>query len=267
MTRQSAFARLLVLLLLPATFGCQTTRGVQEKSTLMPKEQAVQESTVTQKEQSIAAPKAEASLALKDAKDKSSYSIGLDMARDVKAQDLGLNVEPLIQGIRDGLQGNKPLLSDVELETVRQVFVKERLAARAKALGPVAERNFRDGEAFLQQNAKKEGVKTLSSGLQYRVLKSGTGSTPGPEQNVKAHYVVRSIDGTELDSSYKQETPPVFPVQGIIPAWAEALQLMKEGDKWELFAPSYLAYGEKGVGKAVGPLQTLIFEMELIGLH
>jgi len=267
MTRRSAFARLLVLLLLPATFGCQTTRGAQEKSTLMPKEQAVQESTVTQKEQSIAAPRVEVSLALKDAKDRSSYSIGLDMARDVKAQDLGLNVEPLIQGIRDGLQGNKPLLSDAELETVRQAFVKERLAARAKALGPVAEKNLREGDAFLQQNAKKEGVRTLPSGLQYRVLKSGTGSTPGPEQNVKAHYAVRSIDGAELDSSYKQETPPVFPVQGIIPAWAEALQLMKEGDKWELFAPSYLAYGEKGVGKAVGPLQTLIFEMELIGIH
>lgn len=254
MTRKTAFARLLVLLLLPAAFGCQTTRGVQE-------------GTGSPKEQAVAAPKVETPLSLKDQRDKSSYSLGLDVGTDLKAQDLALNVEPLLQGVRDGLQGNKPLLSDAELETVRQAFLKARLAASAKALGPEAEKNLNEGEAFLQANAKKDGVKTLPSGLQYRVLKSGDGASPGPGQNVRAHYVVRSIDGTELDSTYKMEKPAVFPVMGVIPAWTEALQLMKEGDKWEIFAPSYLAYGDKGVGKAVGPYQALIFEMELIGIH
>ena len=252
MTRQSAISRVLVLLLLTAAFGCQTTRGVQ-LSTVSPAEQT-------------AAAKGEVPLTLDGAKDKTSYSLGLDIGRDLKTQALELNLEPLLQGVRDGVKGDSYLLSDAELETVRRAFLKSRLAASAKALGPEAEKNFREGEAFLQENAKKEGVKTLASGLQYRVLKSGQGATPGPEKNVKGHFVVRSIDGKELESTRKQE-PGVFPVMGVIPAWSEALQLMKEGDTWELYAPSYLAYGEKGVGKAVGPFQTLIFELELIAIH
>ena len=253
MIGKTAFARLLVLLLLPAAFGCQTTRGVQL-------------STVSPAEQTGAAAKGEVPLSLEGAKDKTSYSLGLDIGRDLKTQAVELNLEPLLRGVRDGLKGDGYLLGDAELESVRRAFLKSRLAASAKALGPEAEKNFREGEAFLQENAKKEGVKTLASGLQYRVLKSGQGATPGPEKNVKGHFVVRSIDGKELESTRKQE-PGVFPVMGVIPAWGEALQLMKEGDTWELYAPSYLAYGEKGVGKAVGPFQTLIFELELIAIH
>ena len=254
MTRQSAISRVLVLLLLTAALGCQTTGGVRQ-------------STVSPAEQAGGAAKGEVPLTLEGARDKTSYSLGLDIGRDLKTQALELNLEPLLQGVRDGVKGDSYLLSDAELETVRRAFLKSRLAASAKALGPEAEKNFREGEAFLQENAKKEGVKTLASGLQYRVLKSGQGATPGPEKNVKGHFVVRSIDGKELESTRKQEQPGVFPVMGVIPAWGEALQLMKEGDTWELYAPSYLAYGEKGVGKAVGPFQTLIFELELIAIH
>lgn len=255
MKRYFALPPLLVLFLLPATFGCQM------------KAKGLQESSLTLKEQSSPAPKDQSNLTLKDQKDKTSYSLGLDIGRDLKPQELGANIEPLLQGIRDGLQGNKPLLSDEELEQVRKAFLAERLAARAKALGPQAEKNLAEGEAFLRENAKKEGVKTLSSGLQYRVLKSGTGATPGPEKNVKAHYIVRSIDSTELENTYKSGNPAIFPVRGVIPAWTEALQMMKEGDKWELFVPASLAYGEKGVGKAIGPFQAVIFEIELISIH
>lgn len=232
--RWTVSTRLLILLLLPVTFGCQ----MKGKS-----------------------------LTLKDQKDRTSYSLGLDVGRDLQKQELGLNIDPLLQGIRDGVQGNKPLLSDAELEKVRKAFIAERTAAHAKAMGPEAEKNLAEGEAFLRENARKEGVKILPSGLQYRVLKSGTGASPGPEKNVKAHYIVRSIDGTELESTYKSGNAAVIPVSGVIPAWTEALQMMKEGDKWELFVPSHLAYGEKGVGKVIGPFQAVIFEIELLAIH
>jgi len=249
-------AGLLVLLLIPVTFGCQIKgKMAEEGGGLVPKEQV------------SVNPKEQVRLSLNDNKERISYSIGLDMGRDLQRQELKVDVGPLIQGIKDGFRGNQPLLSDAEVEQVRRYFFAQQQTARAKALGPRAEKNLADGEAFLRENAKKEGVKTLPSGLQYRVLQSGTGSTPAPDQNVKARYIVRSIDGTELDNSYKIENPSVFPVGGVMPAWTEALQLMKEGDKWELFAPSHLAYGEKGAGSAVGPFQALVFELELLGIH
>lgn len=278
MTRESAIYRLLVLLLIAASLGCQSTRGAQQGSIMSPQEQTVQEGTTTEKAEvpATAAPaggqaaparQAEAAVTLKDQKDKASYMVGLDLGRDLRTQELGLNVEPLLQGLRDSLQGTKPLLAESELEEVKQAFVKERLAARAKAVGAEAEKNFREGEAFLAANGKKEGVKTLPSGLQYKVLASGDGASPSPTDNVKAHYVVKSLEGKELDSTRKADGPAVFPVNGVIPAWTEALQLMKVGDKWEIYAPSYMAYGEKGVGSVVGPFQTLIFEIELLGIH
>lgn len=273
MKPQSAFPRVLVLLLVAATFGCQTTRTAQQAGATAPQEQAVQASVPPAKDQAPAtneaapARKAEPVATLKDQKDKASYMVGLDLGKDLQTQELGLNVEPLLQGLRDSLQGNTPLLSGAELESTKKAFVKERLAARAKAVGPEAEKNLKEGEAFLQENAGKEGGKTLPSGLQYKVLKAGDGASPSLQDNVKAHYIVKSLDGKELDSTHKLEGPAIFPVNGVIPAWTEALQLMKVGDKWEIYAPSYMAYGEKGVGKVVGPFQSLIFEMELLGIH
>lgn len=250
--------RLLALLLLPVSFGCATgATTLQEQA---PKEQV----SAAPKEQ-VAPPKEQGGALFKDQKDKASYSLGLDIGNDIKQQEVEPRIDPLLQGIRDAVKGNKPLLSAEELEAARKAFIADRMAARAKVLGPQAEKNLAEGEAFLRENAKKPGVKTLPSGLQYRVLKEGEGNTPGPEKNVKAFYVVRALDGTELDSTGK--TPAVFPLQAVIPAWTEALQLMKEGAKWELFSPSYLAYGDKGIGKNIGPFQALTFEIELIGIH
>lgn len=245
----------LLILLLSGTFGCAA-----QNSSLAPKEQVAPAVT-----EQASASQQQAGIVLKDQKDRTSYSLGLDIGMDIKQQQLDARIDPLLQGIRDALQGSTPLLSKDELEELRKVFVAERVTARAKALGPEAEKNLADGEAFLRENAKKPGVKTLSSGLQYRVIQEGTGATPVAEKNVKIHYVVRSINGEELDSTKGQ--PAILPVRGAIPAWTEALLLMKEGAKWELFAPSYLAYGEAGVGKVIGPFQAVVFEIELLGIH
>lgn len=246
-------ARLLVLLLLPAAFGCQI------------KAKELQGNTLSQIQQDVS-PAKDRVVSLKDPDAKTSYSLGLDVGRTLQKDYPGMAKEPLLQGIRDGLLASKPLLTDAELERVRTAYIIQQTTARAKELGPQAEKALAEGEAFLRANAKKDGVTTLPSGLQYSVLKAGEGAVPGPNSNVKAHYVVKTIDGTVLESTYKTENPAIFPATGVIPAWTEAFRIMKEGDKWELFVPSYLAYGEKGIGK-VGPFQTIIFEIELLAIH
>lgn len=260
MKRNSVSARLLVLLLLPGIFGCQMkTKGVQEGS-LAPKEEVSREQSSRSDGLTPAV--------LKGQNDKIAYSIGLDAGTDLQKLELDINsIHHLLQGIKDSLLGNEPLLTVEERQQVRSEFYSERAAARSRQLGPQAEKNLAEGKQFLQENAKKEGVKTLPSGLQYRVLKEGAGASPKRDQKVQAHYVVRSIDGTELENTYKSEKPAILQVGKVVPAWNEALQLMKEGDKWELFAPAVLAYGEKGVGEAIGPFQAMIFEIELIAIQ
>lgn len=250
---------LLVLLLVSLGLGCQATLTELDSA---PAEQAA----VASKAPSASASE-QAAFPLGTPRDRLSYSLGLDIGRDLQRQELEAETEALLRGIRDGLLGSKPLLTREETEQVRREYLAEQQVANAKALGPQAEKNLAEGEAFLRDNAKKPGVQTLPSGLQYRVITEGKGGSPGPEKNVKANYVVRAIDGTELDSTVKAGKAAVFPVQGVIPAWSEALQLMKEGAKWELFAAPHLAYGEKGVGKTIGPFQTVIFEIELLAIH
>jgi FKBP-type peptidyl-prolyl cis-trans isomerase FklB len=128
----------------------------------------------------------------------------------------------------------------------------------------LSEKNKAEGEKFLAENAKKEGVKVLPSGLQYKEITPGTGKSPKTADTVTTHYKGTLTDGTEFDSSYKRGEPATFPVSGVIPGWTEALQLMKEGAKWQLFVPPNLAYGEKGAGQVIGPNATLIFEVELL---
>jgi FKBP-type peptidyl-prolyl cis-trans isomerase FklB len=140
------------------------------------------------------------------------------------------------------------------------------MAKKAEEMQKLSEKNKADGEKFLAENAKKEGVKVLPSGLQYKVITPGTGKSPKATDTVTTHYKGMLIDGTEFDSSYKRGEPATFPVSGVIPGWTEALQLMKEGAKWQLFLPSNLAYGERGAGRDIGPNATLIFEVELISV-
>ena len=143
-------------------------------------------------------------------------------------------------------------------------FKKDHVARMAAKQNAEGGKNLKEGEAFLDENKKKEGVTTLPSGLQYKVLKSGAGKTPKATDKVTTHYRGTLIDGTVFDSSYDRGEPTTFPVGGVIRGWTEALQLMKEGDKWQLYVPAQLGYGERGAGGKIGPNTTLLFEIELL---
>ena len=203
---------------------------------------------------------------LKDQKDKVSYSIGMNIGNNLKKQAIDVNPDALVYGIKDALSGDKALMTEQEVNETLTAFQKEMTAKQAERLKELGEKNKKEGEAFLAENKKKEGVITLPSGLQYKVIKEGTGETPKLTDTVTTNYRGTLIDGTEFDSSYRREQPATFPVKGVIAGWTEALQLMKVGSKWQLFTPSNLAYGERGAGRDIGPNATLIFDVELLSI-
>ncbi|MCX5909586.1 MAG: FKBP-type peptidyl-prolyl cis-trans isomerase [Deltaproteobacteria bacterium] len=205
-------------------------------------------------------------LVLKSQKDKASYIIGLDIGRTFKNQGLDIDPKILARGMKDSLAGKNLLLSDEEIRETMTAFQKEITAKQEAQAKKLSEKNQKEGEAFLAENKKKEGVKILPSGLQYKVIKEGSGKKPKATDTVTTNYKGTLIDGTEFDSSYKRGKPATFVVNGVIPGWAEALQFMGEGAKWQLFIPSNLAYGERGAGREIGPNATLIFEVELISV-
>jgi FKBP-type peptidyl-prolyl cis-trans isomerase FklB len=203
---------------------------------------------------------------LKSQKEKVSYSIGINVGNNIKQIPGDIDLDILMKGFKDALSGAKPVLSEEEMRTVMTAFQKEMSAKQAEMMKSQGEKNKKDGEAFLAENKKKEGVKTLPSGLQYKVIKEGTGKSPKATDKVSTHYQGTLINGTEFDSSIKRGTPAEFPVNGVIPGWTEALQLMKVGSKWQLFVPSKLAYNEKGAGPLIGPNAVLIFTVELLAI-
>ena len=210
------------------------------------------------------APAAETEL--KDQKQKISYSIGLDIGATLKRQLIDVNEELLNKGIQDGLSGNKPLLTDEQVKETMSAFQKEMVAKQAAAKKATGEKNAAEGKKFLAENKTKEGVKTTASGLQYKVLKEGTGPNPKATDTVKVNYRGTTIEGTEFDSSYKRGQPASFPVNRVIKGWTEALQLMKVGSKYQLVIPPDIAYGERGAGSDIGPNAVLLFEVELLGI-
>lgn len=203
---------------------------------------------------------------LKDQKEKVSYSIGLDIGTTLKRQLIDVNAELLNKGIQDGLSGNKPLLTDEQVKETMAAFQKEMMAKQAAAKKAIGEKNATEGKKFLEENKKKDGVKTTASGLEYKVIKDGTGPSPKATDTVKVNYRGTTIDGTEFDSSYKRGEPATFPVNRVIKGWTEALQLMKVGSKYQLVVPAELAYGERGAGSDIGPDATLLFDVELLGI-
>lgn len=207
---------------------------------------------------------AEEQTSLKSQKDKVSYIIGVDIGSNLKSRLIDIDPELLMKGLKDGLAGNKPLLSDTEIHETMNAFKEEMAKKQEQEMKKLSEKNKKEGEAFLAENKKKEGVVTLPSGLQYKVITEGTGKTPTATDTVTVNYRGTLVDGTEFDSSYKRGQPITFAVSGVIKGWTEALQLMKEGAKWQLFIPSDLAYGDKGAGNVIGPNATLIFDVELI---
>lgn len=203
---------------------------------------------------------------LKEPKDKVSYSIGLDIGATLKRQHIDINTDALSAGLKDAITGAKPLLSDEQVKETMQNFSKEISEKQQAAAKEAATKNAAEGTKFLADNKAKPGVKTTASGLQYKVLKEGTGPSPKETDLVVTHYRGTLLDGTEFDSSYKRNEPLTFQVNGVIKGWTEALQLMKKGGKYQLFIPGNLAYGERGAGQEIGPNQTLIFEVELIDI-
>ena len=203
---------------------------------------------------------------LKDQKDKESYSLGYQFGQNLKAQDVEINLDVYISGIRDSLGGKDSLMSQEEIRTTLSDLQKRIAAVRQKELKEKAEKNLSESKAFLAENGKKEGIKTLLSGLQYKVLAEGYGKMPKAEDTVTVHYKGTLIDGREFDASYKRGQPATFKVNGVIKGWSEALQLMKEGSKWQLYIPPDLAYGERAMGPQIPPNSALIFEVELISV-
>ena len=204
---------------------------------------------------------------LKDQKEKVSYSIGLDIGSALKRQLIDVNQELLTRGIKDGLAGNKGLLSDEEMKETMANFQKEMMAKQTAARKEAGAKNEAAGKKFLEENKKKPGVKTTASGLQYLVEKEGTGPTPKATDTVKVNYRGTTIEGTEFDSSFKRGQPATFPVNRVIKGWTEALQLMKVGAKYKIFVPADLAYGERGAGADIGPNSTLLFDVELLSIE
>jgi FKBP-type peptidyl-prolyl cis-trans isomerase FklB len=203
---------------------------------------------------------------LKDQKDKESYSLGYQFGDTLKAQGVDINLDVYASGIRDALGGKAPAISKEEIATtIRRL--QQRVAAEGQAeLKRKAAKNIEESKKFLAENQMKEGIKTLPSGLQYKVLAEGAGKTPQATDTVTVNYKGTLIDGTEFDSSYKRGQPATFKVTGVIKGWTEALQMMKEGAKWQLFIPPELGYGERGGGRSIPPNSTLIFEVELISV-
>ncbi len=197
--------------------------------------------------------------------DKVSYSIGVQIGKQLKTQPVEVNPDALAMGIKDVVSEGEMAIDDGEMARVMVEFQeKMRSGQMTESQKQEAGKNIAEGMAFLDANSKKDGVKVLPSGLQYKVIKKGTGNSPQAADKVKVHYKGTLINGQEFDSSFKRGTPAEFPVNGVIPGWTEALQLMKEGGKWQLFIPSELAYRERGAGPSIPPNSALVFEVELL---
>jgi FKBP-type peptidyl-prolyl cis-trans isomerase FklB len=202
---------------------------------------------------------------LKTDKDKVNYAIGVNIIGNLKLQGVEIDLDLVMKGMKDANSGGKLLLSDEEIRNGIDKYQTAVRQKRTQITAKAAEDNKKEGTAFLEENKKKDGVVTLPSGLQYKVLKAGEGKKPTNADTVECNYRGTLINGTEFDSSYRTGKPAAFKVSGVIPGWTEALKLMPVGSKWQLFIPSQIAYGERGSGR-IGPNATLIFEVELVAI-
>ncbi len=223
-------------------------------------------------------PKTQTPLVLKTPKDKASYAVGLNVGKSLGAQLHQQSVEVdqaiLLKGVKDALAGGKALLTDdevkavlMQLQTEVRTRQQEKMKVEQEKMKVAGEANKKEGDEFLAANKIKEGVVTLPSGLQYKILTEGTGPKPAATDTVSCNYRGTLINGTEFDSSYKRGQPLSIQVNGVIKGWTEALQLMPVGSKWQLFIPSEMAYGERGPSPQIGPNSTLIFEVELLSIQ
>ena len=212
-------------------------------------------------------PAGEKNVKLETQKDKISYAIGLSVGKNLTRDSITVSPDAFLRGVMDaGADSAARLMTDAQVQSTMMAFqdsMRTKQEAQARVAG---EEQMTKGAAFLAENGKKPGVVTLPSGLQYKVMTEGKGKTPTEKSTVTTHYRGRLIDGKEFDSSYKRGQPAQFPCNGVIRGWTEALLLMKEGSKWELYVPPDLAYGASGAGGVIPPNATLIFEVELISV-
>jgi FKBP-type peptidyl-prolyl cis-trans isomerase len=206
-------------------------------------------------------------LTLKTDKDKVSYAIGVNIGKSMRKDTVDVDPAIFARGMKDALAGGKLLLTDDEMKVVLTKLQGDLRARQEQAMQKAAEINKKAGDDFLVQNKTKEGVVALPDGLQYKILKEGTGPKPAATDSVVCNYRGTLLDGTEFDSSYKRGQPATFPVGGVIKGWTEAVQLMPVGSKWQLVIPPDLAYGNRGAGQEIGPNATLIFEVELLSIQ
>ena len=205
---------------------------------------------------------------MKSTKEKVSYCIGLETGRNLKHQFADMDIQCLLDGFQDAVSASNPKLSQDEVQSILVALKNQVETQQRQHFARVAEENRTQSETFLAQNKEKEGVVTLMSGLQYTVLSSGDGSSehPTPLDFVKIHYRGSFVDGRVFDSSYQRGEPHVFPLNRVIAGWT-GNSAMKVGDKWQVFIPAYLAYGELGFGQEIGPNMALVFEIELLGIN
>lgn len=199
-------------------------------------------------------------------REKVSYCIGLEAGRNIKGQFKDVDADLLKKGFSDALGDRNPALEKEEINSILEALNEQIQRQQRAFVEQVAERNKQEGEEFLSENKNQKGVRALPSGLQYKVLQSGNGVSPSMYDTVTVHYRGTLLDGNVFDSTYEKDKPQQFPLNRVITGWSEALKMMKVGDKWQLFVPSYLAYGETGYGP-IEPNATLIFEMELLKIN
>jgi len=213
------------------------------------------------------AAKSQNVLVLKTQKDKFSYALGMNVGASLHRQSVPVDPAILLRGLKDALAGGKMLLTEDEARAVMMAVQTDVRMKQQQQMQQAEQANLKEGEAFLAANKSKDGVVTLPSGLQYKILQQGTGPMPTANDSVVCNYRGTLINGKEFDSSYKRGQPATFPVSGVIKGWTEALQLMPVGSKWQLFIPAALAYGDRGAGADIGPGATLIFEVELLSIE
>jgi FKBP-type peptidyl-prolyl cis-trans isomerase FklB len=217
----------------------------------------------------VPVPQAPPPMDAKTAAEIASYGIGQQIGDNFKSEGVDVNVDQLILGLKDVMQGQKPRYTDAQLQAAFQAFSQAVQSNRAQRNAAIGEQNKRAGQAFLAANSKKPGVQSLPSGLQYQVIQAAQtqGPTPKATDTVRVNYEGKLLDGKVFDSSLRSGQPVSFQVNGVIPGWTEALQLMRVGDKWRLFVPSDLAYGANGAGNVIAPHSVLVFDVELLGIE
>jgi FKBP-type peptidyl-prolyl cis-trans isomerase FklB len=199
-------------------------------------------------------------------KEKLSYALGTDLGNQLRTQSVDIDPDVFAGALKTALTGGKSLLTQEEIRAAITKLQADMRARQAQKVAELSEKNKKEGEAFLTANKDKEGVVTLPSGLQYKILQPGDGPKPTIDDTVVCNYRGTFLDGTEFDSSARRKEPATFAVKGVVKAWTEALQLMPTGSKWQLFVPAALAYGDRGAGNMIPPNATLVFEIELLSI-